>query len=222
MIFGVGVGGEFPSSSSSAACRWRSAAPGSAREFACCASLWSGRPVAHDGRFYPFPEVAIDPPPARPGGPPIWCGGRSDPALRRAGRLADGWMSYVIDPKRYRRSLETIAAAAAESGRTLDRFGTSHLLFVRLDKDRESALEFAAKVPERPLRDGFQQRGRALLRTRERQRRCGNDPGVPRRWHAPSRGEHALAGEREGGTSATLRGRGHALARGPALREAMP
>ena len=54
-------------------------------------------------------------------------------------------MSYVVDPKRYRRSLETIAAAAAEAGRTLDRFGTSHLLFVRLDKDRETALEFAAK-----------------------------------------------------------------------------
>ena len=107
--------------------------------------LWSGRPVAHDGRFYPFPEVAINPSPAQPGGPPIWCGGRADPALRRAGRLADGWMSYVIDPKRYRRSLETIAAAAADAGRTLDRFGTSHLLFARLDKDRETALEFAAK-----------------------------------------------------------------------------
>ena len=54
-------------------------------------------------------------------------------------------MSYVIDPERYRRSLETIAAAAAAADRKLDRFGTSHLLFVRLDKDRESALEFAAK-----------------------------------------------------------------------------
>ena len=145
VIFGVGVGGEFPVEFELCGVPVEERGARLSEGIRVLRKLWSGGPVAHDGRFYPFPEVEINPPPARPGGPPIWCGGRSDPALRRAGRLADGWMSYVVDPKRYRRSLETIAAAAADAGRTLDRFGTSHLLFVRLDKDRDSALEFAAK-----------------------------------------------------------------------------
>ena len=145
VIFGVGVGGEFPIEFELCGVPVEDRGARLSEGIRVLRKLWSGRPVANDGRFYPFPEVAISPPPARPGGPPIWCGGRSDPALRRAGRLADGWMSYVVDPERYRRSLETIAAAAAEAGRTPDRFGTSHLLFVRLDKDRESALAFAAK-----------------------------------------------------------------------------
>ena len=145
VIFGVGVGGEFPLEFQLCGVPVEERGARLSEGIRVLRKLWSGGPVAHDGRFYPFPEVAIAPPPAQPGGPPIWCGGRADPALRRAGRIADGWMSYVVDPERYRRSLETIAAAAAEAGRTLDRFGTSHLLFVRLDKDRESALAFAAE-----------------------------------------------------------------------------
>ena len=145
MIFGVGVGGEFPIEYQLCGVPVEERGARLGEGIRVLRKLWSGRPVAHDGRFYPFPEVAISPPPARPGGPPIWCGGRAEPALRRAGRLADGWMSYVVDPRRYRRSLETIAAAASEAGRTLERFGTSHLLFVRLDKDHETALAFASK-----------------------------------------------------------------------------
>jgi len=145
VIFGVGVGGEFPVEFQLCGVPVAERGARLSEGIRVLRKLWSGEAASHDGRFYPFPEVAIEPAPAQPGGPPIWCGGRADPALRRAGRIADGWMSYVVDPERYRRSLETIAAAAAESGRTLERFGTSHLLFVRLDKDRESALEFAAK-----------------------------------------------------------------------------
>ena len=110
VIFGVGVGGEFPIEYELCGVPVEERGARLSEGIRVLRSLWSGRPVANDGRFYPFSEVAIEPPPAQPGGPPIWCGGRADPALRRAGRLADGWMSYVIDPERYRRSLETIAA----------------------------------------------------------------------------------------------------------------
>ena len=145
VIFGVGVGGEFPLEFQLCGVPVEERGARLSEGIRVLRKLWSGEAASNDGRFYPFPEVAIDPPPAQPDGPPIWCGGRADPALRRAGRIADGWMSYVVDPERYRRSLETIAAAAAAADRKLDRFGTSHLLFVRLDRDRESALAFAAE-----------------------------------------------------------------------------
>src|SRR5207302_4053850 len=107
--------------------------------------LWSGAPVSYDGRYFgAFGEVAMQPPTRQPGGPPIWCGGRADEALARAGRLADGWISYVVTPETYRASLETIAAAAEAAGRQIDHFGTGHLLFARLDVSYEQALDAAA------------------------------------------------------------------------------
>ena len=144
VIFGVGVGGEFPIEFRLCGVPVAERGARLSEGIRVLRALWSGRAAAHDGRFYTFPEVAIEPPPMQPGGPPIWCGGRADAALRRAGRLADGWISYVVTPERYRRSLETIADAVAAADRTPARFGTGHLLFVRLDKDRESALAFAA------------------------------------------------------------------------------
>jgi probable F420-dependent oxidoreductase len=146
-IFGVGVGGEF------------------AREYAACGvplnergarlgeaipllrSLWSGAPVTHQGRFYhAFNEVPMQPPARQAGGPPIWCGGRSDAALARAGRLADGWIAYVVTPEMYKSGLDKIAASARSAGRAGAKFGTGHLLFTRLDETYEKALDAATQA----------------------------------------------------------------------------
>ncbi len=70
--------------------------------------------------------------------------GRSDAALRRTGRMTDGWMSYVVTPDMFRQGLEKIATAAAEANRVFERgFGTSHLLFTRIDDTYEKALDAA-------------------------------------------------------------------------------
>jgi probable F420-dependent oxidoreductase len=53
-------------------------------------ALWSGEPVEHHGRFYDFARVRMLPAPGAP--VPIYGGGLSEPALRRAARL-DGWVS---------------------------------------------------------------------------------------------------------------------------------
>lgn len=46
----------------------------------------------------PYEQVPVRPKPAQAGGPPIWIGGLSEPALRRAGRVADGMMATEVDP----------------------------------------------------------------------------------------------------------------------------
>ena len=61
------------------------------------------------------------------------------------GRLADGWISYVVTPERYREGLETIAASAESADREMELFGTSHLLFLRIDDDPERALDAATE-----------------------------------------------------------------------------
>jgi probable F420-dependent oxidoreductase len=143
-IFGVGVGGEFPKEYEACGVPINERGPRLTEAIPLLRKLWSGEPVTHEGRYRPsFKEVPMQPPARQRGGPPIWCGGRSDGALRRAGQLADGWIAYVVTPEMYKAGLDKIALAASESGRGQAKFGTGHLLFTRLDATYEKALDAA-------------------------------------------------------------------------------
>lgn len=104
--------------------------------------LWTGEPVTHRGRTWQLDGVQIVPPPARPGGPPMWLASfspgqaldwtpdRLPPLslrqLDRVGRLADGWVPLVYSASAKRRlAPQTLAAAwelvldsAQRAGRT--------------------------------------------------------------------------------------------------------
>src|SRR4029077_17608272 len=101
-IFGVGVGGEFHKEFE--ACGVPVAERGARLDesIAVMRKLWSGNPATHDGRFFKFEGVTMQPPPRQAGGPPIWCGGRSDAALRRGRRPTDGGVSFVRSTEVYR------------------------------------------------------------------------------------------------------------------------
>jgi alkanesulfonate monooxygenase SsuD/methylene tetrahydromethanopterin reductase-like flavin-dependent oxidoreductase (luciferase family) len=142
LIFGVGVGGEFPKEYEVCGVPLNERGARLSEAIPILRKLWSGAPVSHAGGRYPaFDGVAMQPPPRQPGGPPIWFGGRSEGALRRTGRLGDGWLAYVVTAEMYAAALAKITAAAA--GRELTRFGTGHLLFTRLGRTYEEALEAA-------------------------------------------------------------------------------
>src|SRR5207245_2770601 len=53
-------------------------------------ALWRGGPVDFDGKHFQCKQVVMLPPPFKP--IPIWIGGKTEIALRRAARLGDGWM----------------------------------------------------------------------------------------------------------------------------------
>lgn len=148
-IFGVGVGGE------------------EAREFEVCGvpraergartdeaiavlrKLWSGEAVSHEGKFFRFSDARQSPPPLTPGGPPIWVGGRSEAAQRRAALLADGYAPYLFSPSRYEKALEHVRRLAAEAGRVIDDPGKSWTpalhLFVNLRETEDDALAQGAE-----------------------------------------------------------------------------
>ena len=145
LILGVGVGGEFPNEYAACNVPLNERGARLAEGVTVLKKFFSGDPVAHAGKFYgPFTEVKMLPGPRQPGGPPIWFAGRSDAALRRIGRLGDGWLSYVITPEMYQAGLGKIAAAA--EGRAIQQFGTSHLLFTRIDDTYEKALDAATET----------------------------------------------------------------------------
>jgi probable F420-dependent oxidoreductase len=145
-IFGVGVGGEFPKEYELCGVPLTERGARLTESLQVLRALWTGQPATHHGRFFNFDDVAMQPPPRQAGGPPIWAGGRSDAALKRVARMTDGWMSYVVTPDMFRESLDKIAEAAGAARRTFERgFAASHLLFTRVDKTYEDALEAATK-----------------------------------------------------------------------------
>jgi probable F420-dependent oxidoreductase len=79
--------------------------------------LWSstgGEPLNYHGRYYSFKDGIFDPPPQRNGGPPLWIGGHSEAAVRRAALHADGWHATGPSPEQVRQSSELIQQIAKD------------------------------------------------------------------------------------------------------------
>jgi probable F420-dependent oxidoreductase len=58
--------------------------------------LWRGEMVEHHGRHFDFPRVQLSPAPSEP--PPVYVGGTSEAALRRAARVGDGYVGAGTAP----------------------------------------------------------------------------------------------------------------------------
>lgn len=153
-IMGLGVGGEFPGEFAAAGVPHNQRGARLDEGIAVLRKLWTGEPVSHEGRFFSFPETQMLPKPARPGGPPLWVGGRTEAAFRRAGVLCDGYISYVVTPDQYRSALEAISIHFEQAKRDLPEYGAAHLLFMRLGPSYEHAYEDAnALLSERYAMD---------------------------------------------------------------------
>jgi len=91
--------------------------------------LWGGEKVSWEGRFCTLDGVRLDPAPVRPK-LELWLGGRAPVALRRIGRIADGWLASFVSPDELAAGIDVIRAAAAEASRTIDEdhYGTTLFL----------------------------------------------------------------------------------------------
>ena len=84
----------------------------------CLKALWTQDPVEFAGEFYTVPRAHVAPPPVQRPHPPVLLGGSAEPALRRAGRLANGWIcSSQHDLSTIAAAIETVRAGAREAGR---------------------------------------------------------------------------------------------------------
>lgn len=79
--------------------------------------LWTGAPVEHAGEFYHFDAAQLSPP---IDAPPVYFGGATGHALRRAARLGDGWYGPACDLEASLAAREQIDALRAEEGRERD------------------------------------------------------------------------------------------------------
>jgi probable F420-dependent oxidoreductase len=85
---------------------------------------WSDNDVTFEGEFWKLDRITVLPKPVQQP-MPLWIGGNSEPAMRRAGRLGDGWIPSFIPPVRFAHGVARTQQFAAEAGREVpaDHFG---------------------------------------------------------------------------------------------------
>jgi alkanesulfonate monooxygenase SsuD/methylene tetrahydromethanopterin reductase-like flavin-dependent oxidoreductase (luciferase family) len=118
--------------------------------------LFSGKPASHEGTFYQFREVTIEPAPLQQPCPIwiasnptglTWKGGASASAaavergLRRVARMADGWMTNKLSPDEFRQQWAMVGTMAREEGRDPARLGSALYHNINVNDDRAAALE---------------------------------------------------------------------------------
>ncbi|MFD0691335.1 TIGR03619 family F420-dependent LLM class oxidoreductase [Actinomadura fibrosa] len=82
-------------------------------------TLWQGGMVEHHGTYYDFGPLSIAPVPDKP--VPVYIGGDSDAALRRAARAGDGWIgNRIYSEDQLGELLTRLTGFLSEHGRTLD------------------------------------------------------------------------------------------------------
>jgi alkanesulfonate monooxygenase SsuD/methylene tetrahydromethanopterin reductase-like flavin-dependent oxidoreductase (luciferase family) len=81
--------------------------------------LWAGRTDPFTGTFHTLTDFVFDPLPPQRAAIPIWCGGRSERALRRTAALADGYHAAQTGPADLAARVPRLAALAQAAGRPM-------------------------------------------------------------------------------------------------------
>jgi alkanesulfonate monooxygenase SsuD/methylene tetrahydromethanopterin reductase-like flavin-dependent oxidoreductase (luciferase family) len=101
-----------------------------------CRRLWTGERVSVKSRYFDFADVALEPRPVKP--LPIWCGGVTPAACRRAVEYADGWMPARITLATFSRLVLYIRELCEEASRPM--ITAAVMPFTSVGKTREAAL----------------------------------------------------------------------------------
>ena len=91
--------------------------------------LWSNPTPEFSGEFFKLSGMRFGPRPAA-GNIPVWVGGTSKRAVRRAVELGDGWHGTRMKPEEVAQRIAWIKELAARRGRSLDRFAITHRVYV--------------------------------------------------------------------------------------------
>jgi alkanesulfonate monooxygenase SsuD/methylene tetrahydromethanopterin reductase-like flavin-dependent oxidoreductase (luciferase family) len=152
LAVGLGVGGESAKEFEAVGVPRRERGARTDESIQILRALWKGGPVSHHGQFFHFDDIQLHPvrppgcddAPMQPGGPPLLVSGRKEPAMRRAARLADGWMPYLMSAQAYARSVQVIREEAESVGRSLAGFEWLMYLYCSIRPNSERARQDVA------------------------------------------------------------------------------
>jgi alkanesulfonate monooxygenase SsuD/methylene tetrahydromethanopterin reductase-like flavin-dependent oxidoreductase (luciferase family) len=115
--------------------------------------LVAGEQLDFAGEFFELNEAALVPIPEVP--VPIIVGGRSEAAVRRAGRLGDGWLGIWVSAQRFAEAIERVAAYANDAGRRNQDWQHGMSIWCGFGSNRASARSHVAPIMERFYRLPF-------------------------------------------------------------------
>jgi probable F420-dependent oxidoreductase len=143
MLPAFGIGVEQPREFEAAGVPFKERGRRTDEAIAIMRRLWAEDEVTFAGEFWKLDRITVLPRPVQQP-MPLWIGGNSEAAMRRAGRLGDGWIPSFIPPDRFRAGVELTHKFAAEAGRSVpaDHFGC--LIYYYLDDDAAAARATAA------------------------------------------------------------------------------
>ena len=99
-------------------------------------ALWTESTVDFSGEHYAFSNVKFAPKPVRKPHPPIYCGGNSPLALRRAATRCDGWLAPPdTSIEDFQRCVNTLADLRSAAGRDHLPFALTRSYFGRIEID---------------------------------------------------------------------------------------
>jgi len=148
MIFGVGVGGDHPGEYAAMRVPLAERGARTNESLEIIRGLWTNERFSYAGRHYSVQDVGIAPRPLQPS-LPIWVGGTSDAALRRAARYGDGWICAFASERKFARLVEALRGFLAEAKRPADGFTLGTFLFANVGPDPAQALAEGAEYVRR-------------------------------------------------------------------------
>jgi alkanesulfonate monooxygenase SsuD/methylene tetrahydromethanopterin reductase-like flavin-dependent oxidoreductase (luciferase family) len=153
LVFGVGVGGE--DRHEVEICGVDPATRGRRMDecLEVLRGLLTGEPVTFRGEHIQVDEAQIVPPPSVP--IPFVIGGRSDAAIRRAGRLSEGWLGIWCSTRRFTAAVEMAAEESERAGRGGVDWQHGMQVWCGIGKSREQAREQVSTAMERMYRLPF-------------------------------------------------------------------
>ena len=156
LLLGVGIGGEYPKEFEAVGVPVRERGARTDEALQVLKLLFTQNNVSFDGRFTRLDGVTLMPKPAQAGGPPLWIAGRSQAAMRRAGRLGDGYLPYLFSPERFREGMQQVREEAERAGRDPEAITPAIYQFVCLDDSYEEAKRVAADDLSRRYNQPFE------------------------------------------------------------------
>jgi probable F420-dependent oxidoreductase len=113
-------------------------------------ALWTEPRVTFDGEFWQLRDAAMEPKPAQKPYPPVWFGGSSPSAVRRAVRLGDGFFGAGSTPTAaFAGQVQVARAALAEAGRPAADFPIAKRVYIAVDEDAARARQRVNDALER-------------------------------------------------------------------------
>jgi alkanesulfonate monooxygenase SsuD/methylene tetrahydromethanopterin reductase-like flavin-dependent oxidoreductase (luciferase family) len=103
-------------------------------------ALWTEPRVTFDGEYWQLENAPMEPKPFTKPYPRLWFGGASEPALRRAVRMGDGFFGAGSSPTAaFAEQVRIVRAALDEAGRPATDFPVAKRLYIAIDDDAERA-----------------------------------------------------------------------------------